>query len=96
MISMRYGTIPIVNGVGGLMDTVTDISSDKGKGNGFVMPEYSVSGFLETVDRSLGVFHQKKKFQDLVAYAMSCRWTWAASTEHYIDCYERAMEEQHA
>lgn len=92
MISLRYGAVPIVNGVGGLMDTVTDFSSHRNKGNGFVMSEYSVSGFLETVDRALGVFHQKKKFRDLVTYAMGCRWTWATSTRHYLDCYERAKE----
>jgi starch synthase len=95
MISMRYGAIPIVNGVGGLMDTVTDFSSNKIKGNGFVMPDYSVSSFLETVDRALGVFHQKKKFQDLVTHAMGCRWTWAASTQNYIDCYEQARHVKH-
>jgi starch synthase len=91
MIALRYGTIPVVNGVGGLMDTVTDFSS-KSKGNGFVMDAYSVSGFLETVDRALGVFHQKKKFQDLVTQAMGCRWTWASSTQHYIECYEHAQK----
>ena len=96
MISLRYGAVPIVNGVGGLMDTVTDFSSNKNKGNGFVMQQYSVSGFLETVDRALGVFHQKKKFHDLVAYGMSCRWTWMSSTKHYIECYERAGEREHA
>jgi starch synthase len=96
MISLRYGAIPLVNGVGGLMDTVTDFSSHRNKGNGFVMSEYSVSGLFETVDRALGVFHQKKKFQDLVTYAMGCRWTWATSTRHYIECYERAGEGEHA
>ncbi len=95
MIALRYGAIPIVNGVGGLMDTVTDLSSDRNKGNGFVMAEYSVSGFLETVDRALGVFHQKKKFHDLVARAMGCRWTWASSTQNYIACYQRAREGNH-
>lgn len=95
MISLRYGTVPIVNGVGGLKDTVTDLSL-KDKGNGFVMSSYSVFGFLETVDRALGTFHQKSKFRDLVTRAMECRWTWATSTQHYLECYEQAREEQHA
>ena len=77
------------------MDTVTDLSS-KDKGNGFVMPVYSVSGLLETVDRALGVFHRKKEFHHLAARAMACRWTWADSTGHYVACYERAREREYA
>jgi starch synthase len=96
MIALRYGAIPIVNGVGGLMDTVKDCGSNKSRGNGLVMPEYSVSGFLETVDRAAGVFHQKKKFHDLVTLAMACRWTWAESTQSYLHCYEQARDVKHA
>jgi len=35
MISLRYGTIPVVRETGGLKDTVVDIEEDPDRGNGF-------------------------------------------------------------
>ncbi len=92
MISLRYGTIPIVSAVGGLMDTVVDFSSNKKRGNGFVMPSYSVSGLLEAVDRASGAFHQKERFHDLVIHAMASRWTWETSAKYYVECYEQCQQ----
>ncbi len=91
MIALRYGAIPVVNPVGGLLDTVIDFSSDKKKGNGFRMDTFSVSGLLEAVDRALGTFHHKDRFGALVANAMACRWPLAAAAEQYIGCYEKCL-----
>ncbi len=40
LISLRYGTIPIVRAVGGLADTIQDYDEAKGKGNGFSFKPY--------------------------------------------------------
>jgi len=91
MIALRYGTIPIVAAVGGLLDTVADFSSGRKKGNGFVMSSYSVSGLLEVVERAAGAYHQKDSFAALVAHAMANRFTWQASAKHYVEVYEECQ-----
>ncbi len=91
MISLRYGTIPLVTAVGGLADTVTDFSREEARGNGFIMSAHSVEGLLEAVDRALGVFSRQELFNGLRIHAMACRWTWESSARHYIECYEKCL-----
>jgi len=50
MMAMRYGTVPIVHGVGGLKDTVSD------GGSGFVFDEYSGRKFAEEVELARAVY----------------------------------------
>ncbi|MBF0486307.1 MAG: glycogen synthase [Candidatus Omnitrophica bacterium] len=92
MIALRYGTVPIASYVGGLADTIVDLSEGALKGNGIVMPSYSVSGLLESMDRATGFFHQKDKMNALVTHAMSLRWTWDISAKRYIECYEECLK----
>ncbi len=87
MIGLRYGAIPLVNGVGGLLDTVVDYGSRKKQGNGFVMENYSVSALLGAVDRALGIYHQKGRWDELRARGMACRWTWDVSARQYSEVY---------
>ncbi len=89
MIALRYGTIPIVSAVGGLIDTVADVSSHRKQGNGFVLSSYSVSGLLEAVDRAVGAYSKKEKFSELIVHAMAYRFTWKESAKHYIEVYEQ-------
>ncbi|MEI8011499.1 MAG: glycogen synthase GlgA [Candidatus Omnitrophota bacterium] len=92
MISLRYGTIPIVNPVGGLVDTVTDFTLNNQAGNGFVMPAHTVNGLLNAVDRALSVFITKDIFAGLIIRAMGCRWTWESSAAQYVECYKKCLK----
>src|SRR5213075_1979630 len=40
MMSLRYGTVPVVRATGGLADTVHDFDPASGKGNGFSFAKY--------------------------------------------------------
>ncbi len=91
MISLRYGTIPLVSEVGGLADTVTDFTLNALKGNGFVMPDYTPEGLLAAVDRACAVFAREDDWGVLIARAMACRWTWESSAVHYVACYEKCL-----
>ncbi|MBF0387661.1 MAG: glycogen synthase GlgA [Candidatus Omnitrophica bacterium] len=87
MIALRYGAIPLVSGVGGFLDTVSDCGVNKKQGNGFVLSSYSVSGLLEALDRALGLYNQKEKLAALIAQAMDCRFTWQSSVKHFNEVY---------
>src|SRR5439155_109306 len=51
LISLRYGTIPVVRAVGGLADTVRDLDTDPRRGNGFSFATYDPAAFADAVER---------------------------------------------
>jgi glycogen synthase len=56
MYSMRYGTVPVVHGVGGLADTVVDYTPGNPGSTGFVMADYTPAALLEALGRALTLF----------------------------------------
>jgi starch synthase len=105
MYSMRYGTVPIVNGVGGLADTVIDYTparptrSGEGPatpkrsegGTGFVLRDYTPAALLEAVARAFAVFADTRRWQRLQAAGMSRDFSWDRSAQEYVKIYERAL-----
>ena len=72
MISLRYGTIPIVRATGGLAETVVDYNLDPVNGNGFSFREYSPDMFLDAVKRALRVYREdRRQWRMLVERAMT-------------------------
>ena len=59
LISLRYGTIPIVRETGGLNDTVQAYNEFTGEGNGFTFTNYNAHDMLHTIRRALHYYHQK-------------------------------------
>jgi starch synthase len=91
MISLRYGTIPIVRATGGLAETVVDYNLDPVNGNGFSFREYSPDMFLDAVKRALRVYREdRRQWRMLVERAMTQDFSWKKSAEKYIELYEAA------
>jgi starch synthase len=95
MYSMRYGTVPIVNGVGGLADTVIDYTpgtpTRSEGGTGFVLREYTPPALLEAVARAFAVFADPSRWQGLQAAGMRRDFSWDRSAQEYVKIYERAL-----
>ncbi|MEW6410825.1 MAG: glycosyltransferase, partial [Nitrospirota bacterium] len=89
LISLRYGTIPIVRKTGGLADTVEEFNPDKGTGNGFTFEDYSSEAMLNAIRRAKEIYRDKELWGRLVANAMQCNFSWEASAEKYIKLYEK-------
>ncbi|MDR0986104.1 MAG: glycogen synthase, partial [Ruminococcus sp.] len=53
MISLRYGTIPIVRETGGLRDSISDATGGAEGGNGFTFKTYNAHDMLDAVSRAL-------------------------------------------
>lgn len=83
LISLKYGTIPLVFKTGGLADTVTE-------DNGFVMNEYTKIALVNTIKKAIDVFMDKEKWMRLIEKAMQCDFSWEASADKYIRMYEEA------
>jgi starch synthase len=92
MYSMRYGAVPIVRRVGGLADTVTDLTqaTDRhGTATGFVFEPYTAAGLLGAVRRALAAFRDHGRWARLVRAGMSQDFSWARSARAYVQAYER-------
>jgi len=83
MISMSYGTIPLVFKTGGLADTVTE---DKG----FVFDKYKKEVLVKTIDKVIKAFKDKKKWQGLMRSAMQSDFSWHESAKEYAALYKKA------
>ena len=83
LISLSYGTIPLVFKTGGLADTVN-------QNNGFVFDTYTKGELVKTIDKSLEVFKDKGAWRKLVQRAMQCDFSWDESAKKYIELYEKA------
>ena len=92
MISLRYGTIPIVRSTGGLADTVVDVTEHTSKGNGFVFREYTRAALLEAVQRAIRFHQSGRGWKSVVQRGMSADLSWKASARQYVALYEKARE----
>lgn len=92
LISLKYGTIPIVRETGGLADTIIDFDLAKDfehdKGNGFVFTGYTGEELLQTLRNSLVVFHDGMAWNKVRHNAMNCDFSWKSSAKQYIDLYQ--------
>ena len=86
MISLRYGTIPIVRSTGGLNDTITD--SGDGVGNGFVFSDYTPCAMANTVYRAIEGYKNREGWEILVKRALECDNSWNISAGEYIKLYK--------
>ena len=91
MISMRYGTPPVVRRVGGLADTVIDADLHPEKGNGFVFVEPSPEKLLSAAQRALKVFKDKTRLTALRKTAMKADFSWEKSAEAYMKLYREVL-----
>ena len=92
LISLRYGTIPMVRKTGGLADTVKNYSPKTGKGNGFVFTDYSSAAFLKAAKAAVKAYGDKKVWKGLVTSAMQEDNSWESSAREYVKLYKRAVQ----
>ena len=88
LIAMRYGTIPIVNAVGGLKDTVIPFNIETKEGNGFNFQSYNADDMLGAINRALELyFNNKPIFNKVITNAISGDYSWKNSAKKYMDLY---------
>lgn len=87
LISMRYGTIPIVRETGGLFDTVPAINPETGEGSGFTFKLFNAHDMLNAVERGISYFYDKKKLRQTVTSIMDYDCSWREPVQQYIRIY---------
>jgi starch synthase len=91
MFSLKYGTIPIVRGIGGLKDTVVDYDTEPGRSTGFIFDKYEPQALWKTVDRALTAFAEKESWTELMHRAMRMDFSWDRSAQAYSSLYEQLL-----
>ncbi len=91
MYSLAYGTVPIVHATGGLADTVRDIDSSAGNGNGFVFTRYEPAALVNAVRRAVAVYPDRNRWLELMRTGMREDYSWRHSAEQYRDVYEEMV-----
>lgn len=94
LISIRYGSIPIVHEIGGLSDTIANFNPKTSKGIGFVFSSFTREAFLMTVARALETFKYPKVWEHLTWQAMKMSYSWELPAKKYVNLFRRAMEKR--
>lgn len=87
LIAMRYGTVPVVREVGGLIDTVIDADTEGG-GNGFSFISYDTQGLLWSLERAVSRFSDSKAWSAIRSKGMKEDFSWQRSAVLYRDLYK--------
>ena len=92
IMSLRYGTIPIVRETGGLKDTVIPFNEFENTGTGFSFRNYNAHEMMATVRYAERIFYDRKEqWNDLVRRAMAADFSWKASAEKYEILYDHLL-----
>jgi starch synthase len=88
MYAMRYGAIPVVTPVGGLVDTVQSANAAHATGTGFVAGGSDAVSLLIACEDAIGIWRDPIAMEALVARAMVRDSSWSASARRYVEVYE--------
>ncbi|MBR0360637.1 MAG: glycosyltransferase, partial [Clostridia bacterium] len=88
IISMKYGTLPIVRETGGLKDTVKPYNQYTGEGYGFSFANYNADEMLGCIYTAMDVYYNNKpQWIQLARQAMAADYSWDVSADKYISLY---------
>ena len=88
LISLRYGTVPIVRETGGLKDTVEPYNEYENLGTGFSFANYNAHEMLGIVNYAKSVYYNhKREWNKIVDRGMQADFSWNNSARKYEQLY---------
>ncbi len=89
LMSLRYGTVPIVRETGGLKDTVIPYNEYEGTGTGFSFRNYNAHEMMDTIRYAKDIYYNhKREWNKLIDRGMECDFSWRNSAKKYEELYE--------
>ena len=86
LISMRYGSVPVVRATGGLADTVQDGIT------GFSFYNYTSEDFWQTLQRAMYIYYNdQESWRSIQLNGMNADFSWDRSAHGYQQLYEWAI-----
>jgi len=89
LMSLRYGTVPMVRETGGLKDTVEPYNEFANRGTGFSFANYNAHEMLESIRYAKHVFGNKKReWNKIIDRGMAMDYSWKTSALKYQELYD--------
>ena len=89
LISLRYGTIPIVRETGGLKDTVWPYNEYDSTGTGFSFTNYNAHEMLAAIRYAERIYYDRKReWNKIMDRAMAVDFSWKNSAIKYQEMYD--------
>jgi starch synthase len=89
LMSLRYGTVPIVRETGGLKDTVQPYNEFEGSGTGFSFINYNAHEMLGTIRYAESIYYDKKReWNKIIDRGMEQDYSWNNSAKQYEEMYD--------
>ncbi len=96
IISMKYGTVPVVRATGGLADTVFDANyghKPHEERTGFAFDDFSVAGLESALGRAIGLWYRfPRYFQQLRLNGMRQDYSWNRPGADYVNIYNHIRQ----
>ena len=90
LISMRYGTVPVVHRLGGLRDTVIPFTGVEG--NGFTFESFQAGDMMDAIYRAVTCFYQSPdEWKQIIKNNLQKDVSWEQSAKKYLDLYHEVV-----
>jgi starch synthase len=97
LYSLRYGTVPLVNNVGGLANSVTDLNegyTNLEQATGLVMKQTTSQALYTQIVKAINVYQDQSKWVSIMRNGMRKDFSWKHSAKDYVRLYETALSEK--
>ncbi|WP_298824912.1 glycogen synthase GlgA [uncultured Piscinibacter sp.] len=97
LYGLRYGTLPLVRRVGGLVDTVVDASEEavrEGRATGFAFDASTPAALEAAMQRAVQAYAQPELWRRLMVTAMAQDFSWDGAAGHYLALYRALVPER--
>lgn len=89
LMSLRYGTVPMVRETGGLKDTVEPYNEFENRGTGFSFANYNAHEMLESIRYAKYIYYNKKReWNKIIDRGMAMDYSWNTSALKYQELYD--------
>lgn len=86
LYALRYGTVPIVRSVGGLKNTIIDLSEENGSGIRF--DNFTLIDAFTALYRAKDLYENTTAFENLRQRIMALDFSWERSAREYKNIYD--------
>lgn len=94
MYGLKYGSLPLVHGVGGLADTVVDCALEHladGTANGFVFHAFNEHALARAVARAMALYRRPTEWRSVRQRAMQQALGWDKAAAQYLALYQHLV-----
>lgn len=89
LMSLRYGTIPIVRETGGLKDTVAAYNEYDSTGTGFSFKNYNAHEMLSVIRYAERIYYDRRReWNKMIDRDMAEDFSWQVSAQKYQEMYD--------